>query len=191
MYRLARTISAILSPLLFIPLLLLFKPEETVSTSTQFATAISIIFGLGVLPGILGLTFLKLTHRVSDWDIPIRKERPAFNFWVLFCNVLLIVGLNWGSFYQLTRLAEIILVWFALFTLITFYWKISAHSAGVTLFSLIVFRSMPGFLLWGGLLIVSVGWARIYLGKHTLAQIVGGAILSSLIYIFATGLKLV
>jgi membrane-associated phospholipid phosphatase len=66
----------------------------------------------------------------------------------------------------------------AVFTLITFVWKISLHagvlSAAAT-FAIYVFGS-SWMWMWG--LLLPVSWARVVMKKHTLAQVVAGIVLA-------------
>ncbi|MGC8484561.1 MAG: phosphatase PAP2 family protein, partial [Candidatus Baltobacteraceae bacterium] len=65
----------------------------------------------------------------------------------------------------------------AVIQVITRYWKISTHalaiSAALTVIVFLDGRSPLPFLV----LIPMVGWARVYLRAHTLAQVIGGSIL--------------
>jgi membrane-associated phospholipid phosphatase len=62
--------------------------------------------------------------------------------------------------------------------LITFWWKISLHASSVasavtllaTLYGTVV---LPAYLL-----VVAVGWSRVVLRRHTIAQVVAGTLLS-------------
>lgn len=64
-------------------------------------------------------------------------------------------------------------------TVITFFWKISLHTATLaSIFTAIVvlggFKFLPFFLT-----LVPVGWARVLLKKHSINQVIAGVLVSS------------
>ena len=65
---------------------------------------------------------------------------------------------------------------------IRIFYKLSAHTALATA-SVLLITYLFGFKFWPLFLsIPAIGWARLKLGKHTLAQVVSSASLVILIY---------
>ncbi|MGQ9622902.1 MAG: hypothetical protein ACUVTO_05595 [Candidatus Caldatribacteriaceae bacterium] len=137
------------------------------------------ILFVSVFPTLFVL-FLARWGRVSDPDLPRREER--------FFPYLVIVGMYGVLFVLLFLLSApspllAITLCYVVITfagaIISLFWKISLHLAGiagpVTALSLLLHP------LWGllYLLLLPLGWARIYLKKHTPSQAVLGSLLSA------------
>jgi len=121
------------------------------------------------------ILFLYKSRRISDLQIPSRRERL---FPLLIINSCVIIGFFVLIYMQPQRLLlsvyAIYLLGLPLVSLITLFWKISFHACYITLFSfvyLIVFGKWAVLTL---ALIPLVGWSRIKLGRHTLAQVLAG-----------------
>ena len=71
---------------------------------------------------------------------------------------------------------------FTLATLLVFcinlFWKISIHCVGVGGAAVLLFSVAEAGIAWPGVLaVLLVGWARLYLGVHTVAQVLAGFVL--------------
>lgn len=172
-------ISGIFSPIMLVPGMFLYLILNNHFTSDERIKALLIIFGTGVLPVFLTLLVLKQKKYISDWNISVRSERHKFNILVIIfglvtCALLWIFSLpNFAHFFS------VIVVWMMLFSLVTYFWKISAHMIVLTYFVMIInLEGMNKVSLLILLLIPFVGWARIYRKQHTLAQVAGGVLFS-------------
>ena len=68
--------------------------------------------------------------------------------------------------------------------IITYFWKVSIHTAWIT-FMVITFNILFGkWMLFLLPLIPTVGWARVKIKKHTVKQVVSGFIISSITAFF-------
>jgi len=115
----------------------------------------------------------------SDFDLTDRNERPLFFF------ILIILGIALFFIYVIFDVSMILRYFILIFLveiildfMITLFWKISNHTLAVTtfiLFSIILLGYNYLYLL---LLLPLVMWARLYLEKHTLGQLLGGVILA-------------
>jgi membrane-associated phospholipid phosphatase len=114
-------------------------------------------------------------------EVPDRSDR------VIVYGVLSVgLALFWGwsrmlenGMYDLLTMAGWVSVLLA--ALITVFWRISAHAlvfAGVS--TVVFYGSMPGLVLCAGLLVL-IACSRVYLGKHTVLQVVVGSFLGVLI----------
>jgi membrane-associated phospholipid phosphatase len=66
---------------------------------------------------------------------------------------------------------------------VTLYWKISVHAAGAASLATLVSALLEAKLL--AVLpvpVLVVSWSRLYLGRHTLAQVVAGGILGAVVF---------
>jgi hypothetical protein len=129
----------------------------------------------------LFIFFLYKSKRISDLQMPKRKERYIP---LMIINLSVITGFCVLLFSSPAKLLltvySIYLLCLPVISIITFFWKISFHSSYITLFSiiyLIVFGKWAVFTL---VLIPLVGWSRIKLKKHTLAQVLVGVVVTAI-----------
>ncbi|MBU1670686.1 MAG: hypothetical protein KKF41_16540 [Actinobacteria bacterium] len=133
-----------------------------------------------ILPFVDLVIRLKL-GKVSDFHVTRKEERTVpmlFNIGYLTIGAALLWGL--GAPREIVAIEMSSLFMIALAFVVTFWWKISLHAIGLVeiyVLLLLVFRSWS-FLLWSlcfPALIVAVCWARVYLKKHTISQVLAGA----------------
>jgi membrane-associated phospholipid phosphatase len=127
--------------------------------------------------------WLVKTGRVSDFHLPDRRDRKVPFLLAIgsaLCAAALLFYFGAPAIFMapvVTALAETMILF-----LITLIWQISIHTATtaglVTFAVLAIGGGATAFLL----LVPLVMWARIYLGRHTLAQTVTGACLGCLIF---------
>ncbi|HSV31497.1 MAG TPA: hypothetical protein VLH40_05670, partial [Atribacteraceae bacterium] len=134
---------------------------------------------IAVGPAVL-ILLLKHARMISDLDLSDRRER--------FKPYLMFVGLNTLSLviYVLEGAPKPLLGVTASYVTVTLaggiisnYWKISMHLAGiagpVTALTMVVHPLLAVFYL----LCVPVGWARLFLNKHTVPQVIWGSLFSA------------
>lgn len=142
------------------------------------------IFFSAFMPGIVVTGFLK-AGLLSDADISNRAERlrPYILITLLYIlgSILLLYipphPLNYVLGTLMTCYATVTLVG----TLITHYWKISMHLAGLAgpLTAGVFFWKLPAipFLI----ALIPLSWARLHLRKHNIWQILAGIVMSSVV----------
>lgn len=144
------------------------------------AIAYTLIAILGPLLFLFGLLH---RGRISDLDVTKRNERP-----VPFIAALSGGIIAWFCLYAvgapalLIRFAGAHMSIMALIFVITFYWKISVHSAGIAGVATLAASLLGGLQLLALTSVILVGWSRIRLGRHTFGQVVAGGLLGSLIF---------
>lgn len=145
------------------------------------------VFFYTLLMPVIAITLMHVFHLVGHWALRDRRDRAlpflvnficySMNLFALHHNGFLadwIMAIYWGS---------VILTFTA--WIISFWWKISAHasadSAAATTFLVLYYYFPTTMPLWLGLLsVILVGGvcsSRIYLGRHTLAQVAAGSLL--------------
>jgi membrane-associated phospholipid phosphatase len=184
----ARAISDLFSPAgLAIPCVALGVLASDVPGTYRYA----VLYSLVAIPlPVFYVFWLVKTGRVSDFHLPERRDRLG-PFMVSILCALCAVGLLVYFGAPVVFLAPIVTALaqtLALF-LVTLAWQISIHTA--TTSGLVTFAVLA---LGGGavaflLLIPLVMWARLYLGRHTLAQTVAGAFLGCLIFMAMFALR--
>ncbi|HMK47022.1 MAG TPA: hypothetical protein VK436_10395 [Methanocella sp.] len=174
--KIARLISnAAQAPVPAIPAFLLINYFSTSFDRFLLITTISLLFA-----SLLPVLVVELWSQMKglDRDISRREERTAplliiIAVYLAGTAILYLVG---------APLLAIILM-FCYFSntlvvlLITLFWKISIHSMGVSgpITALIFVFGVPGTLPM--LILPFVMWSRVYLKKHTVAQVCVGALL--------------
>lgn len=145
------------------------------------------VFFYTLLMPVIAITLMHVFHLVGHWALRDRRDRAlpflvnficySMNLFALYHNGFMprwVLSIYWGS---------VILTFFA--WIISFWWKISAHAsadmAGASTFLMLYYWFPTSMPLWIGLAaIIIVGMVcstRIYLGRHTLAQVSAGALL--------------
>jgi len=146
--------------------------------------ALLAIFFSALLPAIIVLVLLKL-RLLSDADISNRAERVR-------PYILITLFYFLGSFlllrfppHPINRVYGTLMSCYATVTLvgtiITYFWKISMHLAGLAgpLTAAIFFWKLPAvpFIIS----LIPLSWARLYLRKHNIWQVLAGILISSII----------
>lgn len=180
--RLAILTSGILSPLLVgMGVIALISFREAANT-LEALKWIGLVTSMTMLPVFLVTLYLVRHKKTDSLFINERKKRTKVYMITSACTlagflVLLLTGAP--RMLLATFVAGIVTV--LVFTLINLWWKISVHTAwmGASVTVLII---LYGWVLSPAMVLVPISaWARIELGKHSLAQTVAGASLAALI----------
>jgi len=198
--KLATFISMIFHPLLLTSFLFLilsyFAPYITTPVSGAIASFLLIVFVITFLIPLLSISLLKISKSITNFQLEDRKERVLpFSFISIFYMIIsgmfvFKLGLS-PVFNQIFITITIIVM---TITIITLYWKISAHSAGVAglMGFLLAFhiKSPLGNLLWPifftVLVVGMVMSARLYLNVHRPGEVQVGALLGFCFSFFST-----
>lgn len=180
--RLAHLASNILNPFLVGLAVIILISFKAASGALDVLKWSLIITSLSILPVYLATLYLVRSRKVDSLFVNIRKQRTKV---YLFAGACAVVG--WGILLYFgapkllvaTFVTGIIAV--SVFTLINLRWKISVHTAWMAA-SVTVLIILYGWIVAPALaLILLVGWARIELARHSLAQVVAGALFAALI----------
>ena len=133
-----------------------------------------------VLPLVDLLVRMKL-GTVSDFHVSNKEERTVpmlFNIGYLTAGAVLLSLL--GAPKEIVALEVGALLIIVVAFVVTFWWKISLHAIGlveiyVMLMLIFYSWSFVFYNLYFPVLIIAVCWARIYLKKHTLGQVIVGS----------------
>ncbi len=160
----------------FLSFVLLTGYFEEGTTLHRFAVAFVAVSFSSIIP-ILYVLYLRKERRVTGYDVPIREQRT---------NPYLMGVLNASlGFFLLLFMKASVFVWslmwcYAINTLILYIinrrWKISAHAMGLT-GPMVMLSVLFGWnVLFALPLVFVVGWARVILRVHSVAQVVSGTI---------------
>ena len=141
-------------------------------------------FGTYVLAAVVAplvvLVALKCAGYVEDFDLTNRSQRAVPLAAATFGSAIASMYLSWkvpGS--SLAGFSAVQTMMLGALFLISCFWKISIHAAGMAAF---VAVSEPGHLAALATLGTAfgvVGWSRVVLGKHTIGQFIAGGSLST------------
>ncbi len=177
MKNLAKIISRTFDFYFWFPTLLLVGIFKTGLSQNQIIILLPLLAVVDVLGPIAGFKFLMKEGKISDTDVTKRSER-----YLLFgsANALFLIGtilafIFGNQLFFTLHLAALILGLTILG--ITFFYKISGHML-MACGALLLINFLYGWELWWLFAIVPfVAFARIYLKKHTLLQVLAGAII--------------
>ena len=182
---LARMISDVFSPpVLAVPALLIGVWASEAGTY-RFAV---LFFLLAVLAPVLYVVWLLKSGRIADFHLPDRRDRLGPFLVFLACglaalSLLVYLGAPASFVAPIIALLFQTLVLF----LITLAWQVSIHTAstaGLVTFAVLAIGVGAAVLF---LLVPLVGWARIYLRRHTVAQTTAGALVGFLSFVRPAG----
>lgn len=177
--RIARYISTILSPIsVSLPAILLIalyheRNQLTVAINTGLT-----LFFLSVGPMIYILIGVRL-GKFTDVDVSKRSQRTGpFIFGIIsaFAGLLALSWIHGPKNLQTILLLTIISG--ILMMIITMWWKISIHASSLAGAATMLTALYGTVMLPTFVLVALVGWSRVVLRRHTLAQVIAGSCLN-------------
>ena len=141
-----------------------------------------IVVVVTILPVFLVTTYLVRNKRIDSLFIDVRKQRTKIYLLASVCAVVgnvIFISFEAPLVLVATFIAGLSAV--VIFMGVNLLWKISIHTALIAAsVTLLVILYGPTAIVTAVLLPL-IAWARLKLGYHSLAQVVVGALLSSLI----------
>jgi len=176
---LAFLISTILSPYISATVFIVIITYAYSQNLTQFLPWMGTFFLFAILiPGIYVLWLIEI-GKISDIHISDQNERKIP---FIVAGVSSLIGVVLLVVLQAARPVIMIAVAYAvnamMVAIITQFWKISIHTAlfsSVATIAVIVFG--PRFV-WLYLLLLPLSWSRVHRHRHSLLQVVAGALLA-------------
>lgn len=157
--------------------------ESTEQSFRWFLISTALLMG----PALLYTLSTWHKEKAIDFDMTRREDR-------IVPLLLVSLGAVIGGYFINSRLVGSNLLVFSntlaamliTLTIVTFVWKISLHAATLMALTtlLVLFRSPYFVLLYP--LILPVGWARLLLKQHTLAQLIAGSLIGIIVTYMAT-----
>lgn len=196
--RIIQAISNIFHPLLSLTwvtvLLVIFSPLQHLQFANRFMLVGEVALMSFVLPCLVIILLSKLGIVKNGVALRDRKDRVIpLSFYMIFCFIQAHVLksqelpewamiIYWGGAYLSV-----------IFVIVTFWWKISGHAAGNSCLAtavLLLLYIFPNYipLILPILLIILAGGVssiRLYLGRHTPAQIAAGTLAGALSMLIA------
>jgi membrane-associated phospholipid phosphatase len=180
--RFARYISNILAPVVIsLPLVVLVAFYRARDLATALLYALITLFFLSLAPAMYVLIGVR-QGKISDLEISNRSERAGpFLFGIMSTIIGLFILLFTNAPKNLETLLFITGISGIIMTLTTLWWKISVHASSLAGAATILTALYGMVMLPVYLLVVLVGWSRVVLRRHTVAQVVVGSLLSILL----------
>ena len=177
--RFARYVSIILAPAtISLPLVFLVAFYQARDELAAFVYACITLFFLSIGPLIYTLIGVRL-GKLSDMDVSRRSERAGpFLFSIVSVTIgWLVLVLTHGP-KNLQTLLIITAVNGVIMMITTLRWKISIHASSMGGAATILTALYGAVMLPTFLLLALVSWSRVVLRRHTVAQVVAGALAS-------------
>ena len=162
-------------PLIAIPVFLVINYVMLSGGNWLLFSAVSIFF-VSILPIIT--SFLWIKRKNLEADMPRRQDRIYPLLLVILSYVVGVVVLYTMGAPQLTTVLMICYLFNTIVVLVfSLYWKISIHAMGIAgpATAIIYLFGWPGLIF--SLLVPIVLWSRLYLKRHTPAQLISGTFL--------------
>lgn len=176
--RWARLISIVFSPPLMIVAAVCLA-AGSLGTAAAWQWAAQYLLVALMLP-LIFIAWQFRRGRITSLEMHMRSERVQPYLVTLVCGLVAWLWLRLGMAPALlTVLAGISVMQVALMLAVTLFWKISAHSAslaGMVMLALSLFGAVALPLV---VAVPVVGWARVHLRRHSLMQVIAGALLGA------------
>jgi len=180
---LAQLISVVFHPLIFailLPFLIIYHRTKNVLYGLEW-----MIFSTGFIFLVIAVLFyLPPIDLLKDFDISSQKKRPIFyTVSIIFAIIYFFIAVLFkGIFFPLSIVALGVIIGLVIFELVNFYVKVSIHMAVATAYAI------TSFILyrWYGLFLFfwipfAIAWSRLILKKHKPKEIIGGAIIGTIV----------
>lgn len=178
-HQIARLISTIFVPPSFTLLVFIFFAFRYENDPTKILAVILTAFVFGFAALIVMFFILRSKKLIADSDASIKEERTfpfivAIGFYIIGLLLLLYFEVQIISFaFWFCYISNTIIT-----IIINKFWKISAHSMGVSGAMAALFVSIGTGSLFMLILVALIGWARIKLKCHTFMQVAAGILLA-------------
>ncbi|MCO4273471.1 phosphatidic acid phosphatase [Pseudarthrobacter sp. HLT3-5] len=179
--RTARWLTEVFQPPVVVTLQLLISPVvEAGFPGTIGYGALAALF-VCILPLIVLLGLVRL-GKVTDHHVSNRKQRAPVLLMALASVVAgLMVLQAAGAPRSVMVMVLAIVGGIIVLAAVSPFWKISGHAAGVSLAAVISVLMLGPASLPLLLLVPAVGWSRVVLRAHTLAQVVAGSLFGGIV----------
>jgi membrane-associated phospholipid phosphatase len=182
--KLAKLISNILNPFLvsiIVLIMLAFKTSDSIGDAVKWAL---ISLALSVLPIFIVIISMVRLKKLDGLFVNPRKQRNGI---YLLASVLGALGSGLLWYLKAPHILFVTftagLIAMVVFMVINYFWKISVHTAFIAASVAELIMVFGVAAVWAVILIPPVAWARIKLQQHSIAQVVTGGLLASVIVI--------
>lgn len=179
--RLARAISIVLHPFVLIPLSIAFVALR--SMSHRDAVLYASLITVGTIVPVMILIALKM--RSGEWtnfDVSVREQRPQLYIAAFILSVGVALIQRWmhlpPDFVRGTTAACVLI---ALGALANLRLKLSLHCAFAAFLGCSFLKLNPIFAITLLVLVPLLAWSRVFLRRHTTAEVIAGTVLGGIV----------
>lgn len=178
-HQVARWISILGHPFVLIPLMVAAGTAGWLPPG-RVALIVGIVLLGSVVPLLLLMAWRVRSGAWTNYDVSVREERHG-----LYPAALLVAGATvlllaaTGAPWPILRGVLSVLLLIALAAVVNLRLKISLHTAFATYTTAVLFPGSPALGAALLALTLAIAWSRLELGRHTLAEVVGGALLGA------------
>jgi membrane-associated phospholipid phosphatase len=176
----ARWISILGHPFVLIPGLVAAVTIPSLPPE-QAAQIVGIVVLVSVVPMLLLMARRVRSGAWTNYDVSVREQRTGMYPAALAMTTATALVLAWAQVpWPILRGVLAILLLIGTGALVNRWLKISLHTA-FAVFTALAFLPSPGLTAGMLALALAIAWSRLELGRHTLAEVIGGALLGTLI----------
>lgn len=179
----ARALSEVFQPPFTVAVQLLLSAAASPGwPGTWWYGAVALLF-TSVLPFVVLLALVR-AGKVVDHHVSKRSQRAPVLAMAIVCVLLGLGVLVWvRAPHSVVAMVLALIAGIAVLAIVSIWWKVSGHAAAVSSAAVSVLV-LFGPAWWPLLLVVlAVGWARVVLRAHTLAQVVTGALFGPIVIV--------
>ncbi len=179
--KLARVLTEVFQPPVVVFALLLISPARESGFPESIGYGLLGAFFVCVLPLAYLLLQIKL-GRITDHHVSDRRQRPALLFMALVSVVagLVVLQLVNGPV-SVSVMIIALIAGIGILAVVSAFWKMSGHASALS--AAVVITVLMFGPAWAPLLLLipAVGWSRLVLRAHTLAQVIAGSLFGSVV----------
>ncbi len=177
----AEVISRVTEPLIWVPLMIwLVLRHVNLPVYKQTVYYLVLLFFVFVVP-FAYLIYLVFVKKDFDLEVSQRDKRVGFTMRAMV-SFAIAVMLAYFMNRELFMITGAVFLSTLSLVLVTLRWKISFHSGLNTLIFCTVNYLYDWRFWWLLFLLVPIGWARLVMKKHSLAQLIAGTALSATVF---------
>ena len=173
----ATIISRLFEPFVLLLIIIVMALIRGGTVGIPLIQTLAVVFFGMIIPPVIALLIALRTKKISNWDMSNRKQRVRA---CLVFFLFMIIDFFLIRMLAIPALSQLFLFLFFVFIgffLITLFWKISGHMLVATIAVCIWIHWFGLATTWYLLGILPLlGWSRLVLKRHTLAQIIGGVV---------------
>lgn len=179
--QLARVLTEVFAPAVLVAALILVSSFVPGGFQAGLPFALVAVFFIAVLPFAV-VVVLTRRGNLTDHHISRRSQRaPVLGGAIVSVLVGLWVLAGMGAPAGLMTMIISVLVGIIAVLIVNLVWKLSAHTAVAVFFAAAMVAYFGPWGLFAAVVPVGVGWSRIRLGAHTVAQVFAGGAVGLLI----------
>lgn len=177
----ARVLTEVFQPPVVVTVLLLVSPAVDPGFPGTIWAGLLGAFFVCILPMSYVLVMVKL-GKITDHHVSDRRQRPMLLLLALVSVVagLLVLQLLKGPV-SVSAMIIALIAGIAILAVVSAFWKMSGHASAIAAAAVIVVLMFGPLWLPVLLVVPAVGWSRVVVRAHTLAQVIAGSLFGGVV----------